>query len=799
MQIRRVWRRVGDALTFSTDEDGSSTGTADTVLGFDENGDIEEIPKDELLASTSYTPDVTGAVVSDVETKLQERVTPADFGAVGDGVTDDTTALQAMIDNFKNLTLDPSTDQSLNNVAPVYIDLCGKSYLISSSLDFDRLYYVTFANGEIIADSGATWGTDPMLDMSATQVTDVVREQRIRNITFNGVKINGNLSALTCVYLENTFKVAFNTCYITSWATDGYGIKTSDRSASPVTKNTHLLITNTEASQRELCYLTGGFTNTGTAYSIETADFFISNSISWGCEVGFFFDNFYNGQLVNCHSFVGSAQECLVIGDNCFNLSITNFYSDTGLVTIKSFDHAFVGCLFQAGSQVNLEASVSNESGKGLIMDGCRFANPIAYTTDGINGSWATDKRVNTLTSLDSNSRAINGATITPNGNDDLEVYTGNSARWYFRDGGTIEPIGGYHDLGTPSSRLGTVHLIDVSFGGSGSIIDSFGAGSPEGVKTANIGSTYRQSDGGSGTTLWIKESGTGNTGWVAVEDTGGGTVQGTDGTYNVEATSEGAFASTTARGESSVDLQTERNAVDQVASGDNSVLIGGLHNKAVGTGSVVAGGTSNTATGNYSFATGSTNTVTSARGFVGGGINNDITSTGVNNAVVGGSDNDITGTQSNGAILGGQGNDVSGVNAVALGGLNNTASGADSLVAGEAATASHSGAKVFGDSSATPISSIQGNEFAIQASALRLVDGNEGAGKVLISDANGSGNWSYPVKPVYTVATLPATPSQGNVAMVTDATATTFHSVVAGTGSSIVPVFYDGTDWRIG
>jgi hypothetical protein len=34
---------------------------------------------------------------------------------------------------------------------------------------------------------------------------------------------------------------------------------------------------------------------------------------------------------------------------------------------------------------------------------------------------------------------------------------------------------------------------------------------------------------------------------------------------------------------------------------------------------------------------------------------------------------------------------------------------------------------------------------------------------------------------------------------MVTDATATTFHSIVAGTGSNIVPVFYDGTNWRIG
>lgn len=50
----------------------------------------------------------------------------------------------------------------------------------------------------------------------------------------------------------------------------------------------------------------------------------------------------------------------------------------------------------------------------------------------------------------------------------------------------------------------------------------------------------------------------------------------------------------------------------------------------------------------------------------------------------------------------------------------------------------------------------------------------------------------------VTTVAALPAG-ALGNIAMVTDANATTFHSVVAGGGSNVVPVFHDGTNWRIG
>ena len=42
------------------------------------------------------------------------------------------------------------------------------------------------------------------------------------------------------------------------------------------------------------------------------------------------------------------------------------------------------------------------------------------------------------------------------------------------------------------------------------------GAGSPEGVVTAVVGSLYTRTDGGAGTTLYVKETGTGNTGWVA-------------------------------------------------------------------------------------------------------------------------------------------------------------------------------------------------------------------------------------------------------------------------------------------
>lgn len=43
-----------------------------------------------------------------------------------------------------------------------------------------------------------------------------------------------------------------------------------------------------------------------------------------------------------------------------------------------------------------------------------------------------------------------------------------------------------------------------------------YGAGSPENVVTASVGTLYLRSDGGANTTLYVKESGNAKTGWVA-------------------------------------------------------------------------------------------------------------------------------------------------------------------------------------------------------------------------------------------------------------------------------------------
>lgn len=65
------------------------------------------------------------------------------------------------------------------------------------------------------------------------------------------------------------------------------------------------------------------------------------------------------------------------------------------------------------------------------------------------------------------------------------------------------------------NTGYGAISALDFYPSGTFAVRWTAGAGSPEGSVTASPGAMYLRNNGGAGTTLYIKESGTGNTGWV--------------------------------------------------------------------------------------------------------------------------------------------------------------------------------------------------------------------------------------------------------------------------------------------
>jgi hypothetical protein len=127
------------------------------------------------------------------------------------------------------------------------------------------------------------------------------------------------------------------------------------------------------------------------------------------------------------------------------------------------------------------------------------------------------------------------------------------------------------------------------------------------------------------------------------------------------------------------VDLQSERSAPTQVASGDYSVIGGGEDNTASGWYATVGGGWTNTASGWYAT--------------VGGGSGN--TASGWYATVGGGSSNTASGNHT--TVSGGVGNTASGLRATVGGGAVNTASGSFATVGGGWTNTASGGAATVG------------------------------------------------------------------------------------------------------
>jgi hypothetical protein len=423
----------------------------------------------------------TSAVTRTLSSVIQEEVRITDFGAVGDGVTDNATAIAAAITYAKTL------------VAPVLIIPRGEFYF-TGTLTFDLptsstlLCYGRFT-------SNVSGASAIILGSASTNPNGfVVRGLSVARTTYD---MNGAGATSGSVGVEILNLVVSNV-EIKKVANFTYGVK----------------VNGTQA-------------NGGVSYNIFDLFHIYDNKINlWltASGVGYCNENIFNGGAFN-HStsypnYTGT-QNILV---DHFATSVLN-------------NNRFMNPTFEDNSALSVAATING-------LHNCiywpRMENPAALTTYQIiftvnsqacsligQGYGVTDTNITDLGSGNcyqtKNGSSISASTGTSAGEGvvRLKSFASSAAKLILgKDTGNTETwsIDG-QGIGSFNQRVYAENGFRWSTSSGTRNDRGFfpSSGSPEGAVTADPGSLSTNNSGGDGVTLYVKESGGGNTGWKAV------------------------------------------------------------------------------------------------------------------------------------------------------------------------------------------------------------------------------------------------------------------------------------------
>lgn len=418
-----------------------------------------------------------------------------DFGAVGDGVTDDSAAIQAAIDYAGTLS-EPSVVY-----APQGIYLLNSTLKVlygRAKLDIQGTLLLNGASGTAGIQIGD--GSNKVdysyfkifrIDgQDYTQGRDGIQQ---RWSILNTFEVN---SIVNCRYGNHYQQISNNAVYIHC---NHYfqEIRSGDKG----------IYFENDAGGISVLQNEGHVFNGGQIVSQNVGIEFGSATKAGGC--------FFYISAVDCRSTVGST-------DYINNMDYTQTSGNMILSYIPAANNPNIYMEGDTHIQVN-NASYMFFNGVELIgqetFNPMRL-KPVKATNNGLQ--LAGDQNRNAGGSV-----VVYGSTHASNAAE-VHINTANSASAAVErlviGGGSDQETAYFNDTDlefkTLGGRVGRIVRSGAATRyytrGGPEVFWTSSSGSPEGVITANVGAMYTRTDGGAGTTLYVKESGTGNTGWVA-------------------------------------------------------------------------------------------------------------------------------------------------------------------------------------------------------------------------------------------------------------------------------------------
>lgn len=173
--------------------------------------------------NVTYTPAGTGAVATTVQEKLRETVSVKDFGAVGDGVTDDTAAISSAIDAGNTIIFPAGT----------YI-VASASSIVKTGLNNKRL----IGNNAVLKKTGSKGifyfkQCTNILIEGLEFNGDVFNDEAVAGSILLGTRVSSNYSY--AVVFEECVNCIFKDNYVHDFSWDGvvvYGIVAPDALSS---------------------------------------------------------------------------------------------------------------------------------------------------------------------------------------------------------------------------------------------------------------------------------------------------------------------------------------------------------------------------------------------------------------------------------------------------------------------------------------------------------------------------------------------------------------------------------------